>query len=99
MPVVLGEVSRSGAAFSRSFRNAFTARMPVMVSTKCTISRAETTRDSRYAICERFWYQRARRYIGTPAASTSSPLRQSSANTVTAVNAMNSIPEASEVTP
>jgi hypothetical protein len=70
-----------------------------MVSTKCTISRAETTRDSRKAICECFWYHRARKYIGTPAASTSSPLRQSSANTVTAVNAMNSMPEASELTP
>ena len=63
-----------------------------MVSTKCTISRAETTRDSRNAIWECFWYQRARKYIGTPAASTSSPLRQSRANTVTAVNTMNSMP-------
>ncbi len=70
-----------------------------MVSTKCTISRAETTRDSRNAICECFWYQRARKYIGTPAASTSSPLRQSRANTVMAVKNMNRVPDASELTP
>ena len=70
-----------------------------MVSTKWTISRAETTRDSRNAIWECFWYQRARKYIGTPAARTRSPLRQSRANTVAAVNTMNSIPEASELIP
>lgn len=33
--------------FWASLRNALTARMPVMVSTKWTMIRADTTRDSR----------------------------------------------------
>ena len=37
--------------------------------------------------------------MGTAAASTISPLRQSRAKTVAAVNTMNSRPEASELTP
>ena len=70
-----------------------------MVSTKWTISRAETTRDSRKAIWECFWYQRASKYMGTAAASTSRPLRQSRAKTVDGGEHHEQQPEASELTP
>ncbi len=59
-----------------------------MVSTKCTMSRAEATRVNRNRLCERFWNQRARNHSGTSAASSTTPLTQSSQNMATAMNTM-----------
>ena len=70
-----------------------------MVSTNCTIIRAEDTRDSRYTASERTWYQRTAIVTGMNATSRISPERQSRMKIETAVKSMNIMPETSEDTP
>ena len=70
-----------------------------MVSTNRTMSRAAAVRCLRYCTCERTWNQRVRMTPGTTAMSSTSPLRQSSSTSETAVNTIASTPDASVVTP
>ncbi len=62
--------------------------MPVIVSTKCTMSLADATRETRNSACERFWNQRVSRYSGTSEHSSTTPLSQSSQNSAMAMNSM-----------
>lgn len=73
--------------------------MPVMVSTKCTIDRAEDTRDRRYASSDRTWYQRVTIATGTAAPSSTRNDGGSSSRMDAAVNDMNISPDTSEDTP
>ena len=63
-----------------------------MVSTKCTITFAEATRDFRNSFCERTWNQRNRNASGTSDPNSTSPLTGSSVNSATAMNTMYSPP-------
>ena len=65
-----------------------TARIPVIVSTKWTISFAEATREMRNSFCERIWNQRVRRYSGSSEHTSTTPLTQSSVNIAIAMNSM-----------
>ena len=62
--------------------------MPVIVSTKCTISFADATREMRNSTCERFWNQRVRKYSGISEPSSTTPLVQSIVNSAIAMNSM-----------
>ncbi len=66
--------------------------MPVIVSTKCTMTRADVTRVSRNRLCELFWNQRARKYSGISAMNSTTPLTQSSENIAIAMNPMYNTP-------
>ncbi len=63
-----------------------------MVSTKCTISRADFTRVWRNSACDFTANQRLRKNSGTSAASSTRPETQSKENSAIAVNAMYSAP-------
>lgn len=69
-------------------RKACTARMPVIVSTKCTITRAEVVRVDRNRVCEFFWNQRIRNQSGTSETASTSPEVGSSTTSATPVNTM-----------
>ena len=73
--------------------------MPVIVSTNRTMSRATAVLFLRYCTCERTWNQRVSTMPGTTAMSSTSPLRQSSSTSETAVSTIASTPVASVVTP
>ena len=75
-------------ALRGSLRNAFTARMPVMVSTKCTMRRAEATRVYRKSFCERTWNQRVSSRSGTSDTARTRPEVGSSSTSAAAVKLM-----------
>ena len=62
--------------------------MPVIVSTNCTISRAEAVRVSRNSSCDRTWNQRVSAKSGTREPSSTSPETQSSETNAIATNSM-----------
>ena len=78
----------NSAELRDSTRNAFTARMPVMVSTNFTMSRAEAVRVARNRDCDRTWNHRVRIANGTREPTSTSPLIQSTAKSAMTVNPM-----------
>ncbi len=73
--------------------------MPVIVSTKCTMSFALATRDRRNSCWERTWNQRVSTASGRSAATSTSPDTQSSHTRAAAVNTMYSTPRTSWLMP
>lgn len=70
-----------------------------MVSTNCTMRRAEATRERRNSCCERSWNHRVRMPSGTRAMSSTTPDGQSRTMSIAAVNTMYMSPRTRRVRP
>ena len=71
-------------------RNAFTARIPAIASTKWTISRAEWVRIARYSTLERFWNHTVSATQGISISSMTRPVTGSMVTISTIVNTIDS---------